>query len=99
GNYLLNIGPQPDGAVPPESVRILTAVGKWMERNGQTIYQSEECQPSRSAFASFTRKGNTLYMHVHYWPGSTVALGALTNQVKSARLLATGKEIKFVQEK
>ena len=96
--YLLNIGPKPDGSVPEESVRILTAVGKWMERNGQTIYQSEPCQPRRSQFAGFTRKGNTLYMHVHYWPGSTVALGGLTNKVKSARLLAGGREIKFEQE-
>jgi alpha-L-fucosidase len=38
-------------------------------------------------------------MHVHFWPGSTVALGGLTSQVKSARLLVGGKEIKFEQEK
>jgi len=28
GNYLLNIGPKPDGSIPEESVRILTAVGQ-----------------------------------------------------------------------
>jgi len=99
GNYLLNIGPKPDGSIPEESVAILTAVGKWMERSGASIYQSEPCQPSRSEFAGFSRKGNTLYMHVHFWPGSTVALGGLTSQVKSARLLASGKEVKFEQEK
>jgi alpha-L-fucosidase len=27
GNYLLNIGPKPDGSIPEESVRIQTAVG------------------------------------------------------------------------
>jgi alpha-L-fucosidase len=99
GNYLLNIGPKADGSIPEESVRILTAVGKWMERNGQTIYQTEKCQPRRSNYASFSRKGNTLYMHVHFWPGETVALGGLMNQVKSARLLATGQEVKFEQDK
>jgi alpha-L-fucosidase len=99
GNYLLNIGPKPDGSIPEESVRALTAVGKWMEKNGDTIYQSEICQPHRANHSSFTRKGNTLYMHVHFWPGSTVALGGLTSQVKSARLVATGKAVKFEQEK
>jgi alpha-L-fucosidase len=99
GNYLLNIGPKPDGSIPEESVRALTAVGKWMEKNGEAIYQSETCQPRRSEFAEFSRKGNTLYMHVHFWPGSTVALGGLTSQVKSARLLATGTPVKFEQEK
>jgi len=99
GNYLLNIGPKADGSIPEESVRILSAVGRWMDRNGQTIYQSESCSAFRSQFASFSRKGNTLYMHVHFWPGSTVALGGLTNQVKSAHLIATGKDVKFEQEK
>jgi len=99
GNYLLNIGPKADGSIPEESVKILTSVGKWMERNGVSIYQSETTQPRRSAFAGFTRKGNTLYMHVHFWPGDTVALGGLTSQVKSARLLAAGKDVKFEQEK
>ena len=34
GNYLLNIGPRADGSVPEESVKILAATGKWLERNG-----------------------------------------------------------------
>src|ERR1017187_5176638 len=70
-----------------------------MDRNGSTIYQSDKCQPGSSEFARFSRKGNTLYMHVHFWPGSSVSLGGLTNQVKSAKLLAGGKEIKFEQDK
>ena len=98
GNYLLNIGPKGDGSIPQESVGILTAVGKWMERNGQAIYQSEKCQPARSNFAGFSRRGNTLYMHVHFWPGSTVLLGGLRNKVTSARLLAEGREVKFDQD-
>ena len=34
GNYLLNIGPEPDGSIPPESVRILTEAGNWMKTGG-----------------------------------------------------------------
>jgi len=34
GNYLLNIGPKPDGSVPEPSVQILSTVGSWMDRNG-----------------------------------------------------------------
>jgi len=98
GNYLLNIGPKPDGSIPDESVATLTAVGRWMARNGDRIYKSQKCQVSHSEFANFTREGNTLFMHVHFWPGETVALGGLTNKVTSARLAATGKEVKFEQE-
>src|SRR6266849_861031 len=95
GNYLLNIGPKPDGSIPEESVRIMTAVGKWMAKNGDTIYTSDLCQVKRSNYANFTRKGNTLYMHVHFWPGDAVAISGLKSQVKSARLLASGEKINF----
>ena len=99
GNYLLNIGPKPDGSVPEESVRILTSVGKWMDRNGQSIYRTEKCQPRRSNYAGFTRNGNTLYMHIHFWPGEVATIGGMMTKVKSARLLATGKEVKVEQDK
>jgi alpha-L-fucosidase len=98
GNYLLNIGPKPDGSIPEESIRILTEVGQWMARNGDTIYQSDLTQPTRSNYSSFSRKGNTLYQHVHYWPGSTVAVCGLQTKVKTARLLASNQEIKFEQD-
>ncbi|HKV24099.1 MAG TPA: alpha-L-fucosidase [Candidatus Acidoferrum sp.] len=98
GNYLLNIGPEGDGSIPEESVRVFTKVGKWMSRNARTIHTSDRCQVSRSNFAGFTRQGNTLYMHVHFWPGETVALGGLMTKVLSARLFASGHEVKFDQE-
>jgi alpha-L-fucosidase len=99
GNYLLNIGPRGDGSVPEESVRILETVGSWMSRNGDTIYTSDRCQPRRSSYASFTRRGNTLYMHVHFWPGEEVRVAGLLVPVKSARLLASGQAVRFEQDK
>lgn len=97
GNYLLNIGPKPDGSIPPESVKILTEVGDWMKTSGNTIYASDLCQPRRSNYATFTRKGNTLYMHVHFWPGQYVAIGGLKNKVLSAKILKTGQAVQFTQ--
>jgi alpha-L-fucosidase len=99
GNYLLNIGPKPDGSIPEESVRALTDVGQWMSRNGASIYATDRCQVHASEFAGFTRQGNTLYMHVYFWPGETVALAGLMTKVKSARLFASGNEVKFEQDR
>ena len=98
GNYLLNIGPKPDGSIPQDSVSILTAVGKWMEKNGDTIHTADKCQVRRSNYAMFTRRGNTLYMHVHFWPGDYVAISGLKSKVVSARLHASGKAVKFEQD-
>jgi alpha-L-fucosidase len=99
GNYLLNIGPKPDGSVPEPSVRILTEVGQWMRRNGHTIYESDLCQVRHSDYATFTRKGNTLFMHVYFWPGDYLAIGGLKTSAKSARLLANDQKVNFRQDR
>lgn len=99
GNYLLNIGPMPDGSIPEPIVRVFSEVGQWMQRNGRTIYESAPCQVRRSNYATFTRTGNTLYMHVHFWPGDYVAISGLQTGVKSARLLVNDQVIKFTQDK
>jgi alpha-L-fucosidase len=98
GNYLLNIGPEPDGSIPPESVRILSQVGEWMKTGGQTIYGADPCQVARSAYANFTRKGNTLYMHVHFWPGTDVSISGLKQKVLSAKILKTGQSATVSQD-
>jgi alpha-L-fucosidase len=113
GNYLLNIGPKPDGSVPDESIQILEAVGKWTDRNGDAVYNTERGHLEGTAFSNCSRKGNTLYVNVFFWPGNTpaqqwlsfyqpatvVAIGGLQAKVKSARLLSTGKPVSFEQDK
>ena len=98
GNYLLNIGPKPDGSIPEESVRILTTVGECLSKNDAAIRESDHCQPRRGNYLSFTRKGNTLYAHVHYWPGETVVIGNLLNRVTSVKMFATNTPVKFKQD-
>jgi alpha-L-fucosidase len=98
GNYLLNIGPKEDGSVPEETVKIFSEVGQWMSANGDSVVKSDICQVRRSNYASFTRTGNTLYMHIHFWPGDYVAIAGLKNKVLSARLLHSGKPVQFEQE-
>jgi alpha-L-fucosidase len=112
GNYLLNIGPKPDGSIPEESIRILTETGQWMGRNGESIYGAERCHAGWHPYANFSRKGNTLYIHVHFWPAQTlgtqtlefehppvvVAIGGMRSKITSARLLASGKPVQFLQD-
>jgi alpha-L-fucosidase len=38
GNYLLNVGPDGEGAIPQPSQDILRTVGAWLKRNGDAIY-------------------------------------------------------------
>ena len=72
GNYLLNIGPKADGSVPAESVKILKAIGKWMGRNGEAIYNSDRAEMDQmfDVLGRWTVKGNLAYLHCFAWPGT-----------------------------
>jgi alpha-L-fucosidase len=97
GNYLLNIGPEGNGSIPPSSVEILTSVGRWMDRHSPLIHKADVCKVTRSNFALFTRQGNTLFMHTYFWPGREVAIGGLQQKVLSAKMYTTGQPVKFDQ--
>jgi alpha-L-fucosidase len=98
GNYLLNIGPMADGSVPEPSVRILDQIGQWLARNGSAIYGADKCLFLHGDICGFTRKGNTLFTHVYFWPGDTVTIGGVTTKVHKARLLATNEDVTFTQK-
>ncbi len=37
GNFLLNVGPRPDGSLRPEETRRLEEIGRWMRQNGPRL--------------------------------------------------------------
>ena len=100
GNYLLNVGPTSEGLIPEPSIERLRAVGAWMKVNGDAIYGTTASPFKKLPWGRCTKKisgdGTTLYLHVFNWPadGKLVVPG-LKNVAKSARLLATGKKLKF----
>ena len=40
GNFLLNLGPKPDGSFTSEDERALSEIGKWLSVNGDGIYDT-----------------------------------------------------------
>jgi alpha-L-fucosidase len=97
GNFLLNVGPKPDGSIPAASRRILRRVGAWLRRNEGAIYGTE-ANLFRSSTGMSTVKGNTLYMNVLRWPGRELAFPGITNAVRSVHLLEGGRAAKFEQK-
>jgi len=97
GNYLLNVGPKADGTLPPESLRILKEVGRWLAVSGEAIYGADPCTLGHSVFSMPTRKGNKVYLHCFFWPGESWSLMGWRFKVKSAKVLATGQRLGFKQ--
>jgi alpha-L-fucosidase len=75
GNYLLNVGPQPDGRIPEASILRLAGVGAWMHIYGDAIYGTRASPFSATPWGRCTRKtlpGGTvrLYLEMFTWPAS-----------------------------
>ena len=88
GNYLLNVGPTPEGSFPPEAVERLKAVGQWVDRNGAAIYGATYTEPLPGFDGRVTRKGNYYYLHLLDWPSSgLVRVDAFPAPVRRAAIL------------
>jgi len=93
GNYLLNVGPKPDGTIPRESVKRLEAMGAWLERNGGAIYGVGAGSLDTGTAGCSADRGKKTYIFVHWWPGETLALPKVTAEIKSVRFLVSGEKI------
>lgn len=94
GNLLLNVGPNAKGEIPEESIAILEQVGKWMDKNGDSIYGCGAAQLPKPEWGRYTQKGNLLYAHIYDKTVGPINLRGLAGKIKKARLVADGSEIK-----
>ncbi len=92
GNYLLDVGPTPEGVLPAEAVPVLEAVGKWMKVNGEAVYGTTASPLGRLTFdGRCTQKPGVLYLHVFTWPKDGQLVVPVANQVKRAYRLADAR--------
>lgn len=61
GNFLLNIGPQPNGELPEIALSRLSEIGDWMKVNSEAIYGTRPIAPYKDGQVCFTRKTNAIY--------------------------------------
>jgi alpha-L-fucosidase len=100
GNFLLDVGPTPEGTIQPEFVERLRAMGEWMKINGDSIYGTTYGPWQNLTFGKTTAKGKAIYLHVFDWPSKPkLELPALTSRISRVTLLATGHKIRFKQKK
>ena len=70
GNYLLNVGPTAAGAIPPESVERLEAMGVWLSLHGEAVYGTRPGPIQNQAAYRTTAKNRTVYILVFDWPAN-----------------------------
>lgn len=105
GSYLLNVGPMPDGTIPPEARAILARIGEWYRKLCGSL-EDTEADPFPYAIRAnpmmrgddciALRKNGKTYLH---FPSGVIAgavyLHRYPSLPQSVRLLNTGMQLPF----
>jgi alpha-L-fucosidase len=93
GNLLLNVGPDPKGRIPEPSIEILSEVGKWMDRNNESIFGCGAAELDKPDWGRFTKNGNIIYAHITEPIVGPINLKGYTDKIKYVNLLRDGAEL------
>ena len=96
-NFLLNVGPMPDGTIQPEFVATLKEIGDWMRENGQSIYGTRGAIMKAQDWGVITAKNKIWYAHIIKTPKepSYILIPELKNKIKKGNLLNSKNALKF----
>jgi alpha-L-fucosidase len=109
GTLLLNLSPKADGTIPEEQQKTLLDLGKWLEINGDAIYESHNWikfgEEGNTPRIRFTVNGTALYVIiVGKWPGGSVIVPSLAKgklpegKITSITMLGSKGELNFLQD-
>lgn len=73
-NFLLNIGPRPDGTIQQEFAEHLHELGAWLRQNGQSIYETRGGPIAPMPWGVSTQKDNKIYLHVLKWENEPLSI-------------------------
>ncbi len=96
-NFLLNVGPMPNGKIQTEFIDTLNEVGKWMQQYGESIYGTRGNIMPPQDWGVVTSKNKSIYVHILKMPQQPIVIEGIAGKVKSCKLMSENKPVKFKQ--
>lgn len=98
-NFLLNVGPMPNGKIQSEFVDTLNKVGEWMRKYGASVYDTRGNVIAPQPWGVVTQKGTVLYTHIlNGLKEQYVFIPGVKQKISKATLFGNAAELKFKQQ-
>jgi alpha-L-fucosidase len=98
-NFLLNIGPMPNGEIQKEFIDTLNKVGEWMSKYGETIYGTRGGPINPHPWGVSTVKGNKCFLHVLDYDDNAILIPPFNKKIKSAKVYKEAKPLTTIDTK
>ena len=98
-NFLLNVGPQPNGIIQEQFRDTLQQIGKWMDKFGESIYGTRGNIIPPQDWGVVTSKENKIFVHILKDSIQPIVITGIKNKIKNCRLMSTGEQVKYDQNK
>lgn len=98
GNYLLNIGPKPDGSFPLAAIRRLREMGAWLVSNGEAIYGTTPVNAEMAEGVYLTQKrenGKSYLYAILSVPVYNLELPVEMDKIVDCIVLDTGRPLLY----
>ncbi len=97
-NFLLNVGPMPNGKIQQEFIDTLKAVGSWLNTNGESIYGTRGNIIATQEWGVVTGKDKSRYVHILKNTGSSyIFLPGYKEKIKGAFLFKNKQRVNYKQ--
>ena len=97
-NFLLNVGPMPNGKIQPEFVSTLKEIGTWINKNGETIYGTRGGPVTPRSWGVTTQKGNKIFVHILNPEDNNILIPDFGKKIRSITTFGQGVKIKYKQD-
>jgi alpha-L-fucosidase len=98
-NFLLNIGPMPDGNIQQEFTDTLKVIGKWMQQNGASIYGTRGGVVKEQPWGVVTTKDKSWYAHILNKPMQQyIFIPDIKVAISKVLLFSNKSSLKFKQQ-
>tara|TARA_R110000868_G_scaffold378658_3_gene644149 strand:+ start:1301 stop:2605 length:1305 start_codon:yes stop_codon:yes gene_type:complete len=94
-NFLLNVGPMPNGKIQPEFIKTLGEIGDWTTKYGETIYGTRGGPIAPQVWGVSTHKDNSIFVHILNWQDNSFILPTIDSQITSIKSFTSGKKVTY----